>query len=181
MIVKMAEEFFTPEEVANQLKLSKYTIYEMIKRGDLEAHRVGRGLRISTAQLEQYLYRYKTEDNCFDAELVQTEHGTYARLLHSDGELFFHVSTNLTGSVRVSIEPENIIISSTKLICSARNIHKGTVTAIQPYGNGCLLTLQIGVPLKVALTAYAIQDMDIKAGDTLYAIFKSMAVKVTAR
>lgn len=29
----MAEEFFTPEEVAAKLKLSKYTIYEMIKRG----------------------------------------------------------------------------------------------------------------------------------------------------
>ena len=48
----MAEEFFTPEEVAGKLKLSKYTIYEMIKRGDLEAHRVGRGLRISETQLE---------------------------------------------------------------------------------------------------------------------------------
>ena len=47
----MNEELFTPEEVAAKLKLSKYTIYEMIKRGDLEAHRIGRGLRISAKQL----------------------------------------------------------------------------------------------------------------------------------
>ncbi len=177
----MAEAFYTPEEVAAILKLSKYTIYEMIKRGDLEAHRVGRGLRISAQQLDQYLYQNKTEDNTFDAELVQTDTGTYARLLHSRGDVQFHVSTNLTGPVRVSIEPENIIISHTQLICSARNVHKGTVTAIAERGNRCLVTLDIGVPLKVALTPYSVQEMHMKTGDTLYAIFKSMSVKVTAR
>ena len=76
----MAEEFYTPEEVAAILKLSKYTIYEMIKRGDLEAHRVGRGLRVSAAQLEQYLHQSKTDDNIFDAQLLQTDQGTYAKL-----------------------------------------------------------------------------------------------------
>lgn len=177
----MAEEFFTPEEVAGKLKLSKYTIYEMIKRGDLEAHRVGRGLRISETQLEKYLYQNSTDDNCFDAELIQTDHGTYARLLQSKEEVLFHVSTNLTGAVRVTIEPENIIISHTQLICSARNVHKGTVTAIQEQNGRCLLTLNIGVPLHVALTPYSVQEMEIKLGDTLYAIFKSMSVKVTAK
>lgn len=177
----MAEEFYTPEEVAAILKLSKYTIYEMIKRGDLEAHRIGRGLRISAAQLEQYLHQNKTDDNIFDAQLLQTDRGTYAKLLHCKEEVLFHVSTDLTGMVRVSIEPENIIISHTKLICSARNVHKGTVTAIRQDGNRCLLTLEIGVPLKVALTPYSVQEMEIKPGDTLYAIFKSMSVKVSAR
>ena len=177
----MAEEFYTPEEVAAILKLSKYTIYEMIKRGDLEAHRVGRGLRVSAAQLEQYLHQSKTDDNIFDAQLLQTDQGTYAKLLHSKGDVLFHVSTNLTGLVRVSIEPENIIISHTKLVCSARNVHKGVVTSIEQQGNRCLLTLEIGVPLKVAMTPYSVQEMELKPGDTLYAIFKSMSVKVTVR
>ena len=177
----MSEEFFTPEEVAAKLKLSKYTIYEMIKRGDLEAHRIGRGLRISSQQLEQYLYQNRTDDNIFDAELLQTDQGKYARLLRSKTEVLFHVSTDLTGSVRVSIEPENIIISHNKLICSARNVHKGTVIAIAQQGNHCMLTLDIGVPLKVALTPYSVQEMELKTGDTLYAIFKSMSVKVSAR
>ena len=83
--------------------------------------------------------------------------------------------------MRVTIEPENIIISHTQLICSARNVHKGTVTAIRQQDNHCLLTLDIGVPLHVALTPYSVQEMEIKPGDTLYAIFKSMSVKVTAR
>lgn len=177
----MSEEFFTPEEVAAKLKLSKYTIYEMIKRGDLEAHRLGRGLRISSIQLEQYLNKSKTDDNCFDAELIQTEQGTYAHLLHCKEDILFHVSTDLAGPVRVFIEPENIIISHTKLICSARNVHKGIVTSIVEQGNHCMLTLDIGVPLRVALTAYSVQEMEIQSGDPLYAIFKSMSVRVAAR
>lgn len=177
----MQEELFTPEEVAAKLKLSKYTIYEMIKRGDLEAHRIGRGLRISARQLEDYIYQDKTADNTFDAELIATDMGTYACLLHSKHDVRFHVSTNLTGAVRVSIEPENIIISHTQLVCSARNVHKGTVTAITEQENRCILTLDIGVPLQVALTPYSVKEMNIHLGDTLYAIFKSMSVKVTAR
>ena len=177
----MSEELFTPEEVAAKLKLSKYTIYEMIKRGDLEAHRIGRGLRISARHLERYLHQNKIEENTFDAELLTTDQGTYAKLLQSNPEVLFHVSTNLTGNVQVSIEPENIIISQTKLICSARNVHKGTVSSVTQQENRALVTLNIGVPLHIALTPYSVQEMGIKPGDTFYAIFKSMSVKVTAQ
>ena len=41
------EILYTPEEIAQKLKLSKYTIYEMIKRGEISAHRIGRSLRIT--------------------------------------------------------------------------------------------------------------------------------------
>ena len=36
------EILYTPEEIAQKLKLSKYTIYEMIKRGEISAHRIGK-------------------------------------------------------------------------------------------------------------------------------------------
>ena len=177
----MSEEFFTPEEVAAKLKLSKYTIYEMIKRGDLDAHRIGRGLRITSTQLDQYLNKTGGDENIFDADLIRTDTGTYAKLLHAKQEVLFHVSTDLTGPVRVSVEPENIIISHAMLVCSARNIHKGVVTSITEKDSCYMLTLDIGVPLKVALTPYSVQEMEIKIGDTLYAIFKSMSVQTVAR
>ena len=44
-----------------------------------------------------------------------------------------------------------------------------------------MVVLDIGIPLHVALTPYSVQEMGIKPGDTLYAIFKSMSVKVTER
>ncbi len=33
---------YTPEEVAQILKITRFTVYEMIKRGDLPAYRIGR-------------------------------------------------------------------------------------------------------------------------------------------
>jgi len=38
------ELLFTPEEISKKLKITKNTVYEMIKRGDLDAHRLGKHL-----------------------------------------------------------------------------------------------------------------------------------------
>lgn len=40
---------YTPIEVAEILKISKYTVYELIKRGELAAYRVGRKVRVEEA------------------------------------------------------------------------------------------------------------------------------------
>ena len=50
---------YTPEEVAHILKISRFTVYELIKRGDLAAYRIGRKMRIETSDLEQYKNRSK--------------------------------------------------------------------------------------------------------------------------
>lgn len=51
---------YTPEEVAKILKISRFTVYELIKRGDLVAFRVGeRKMRIEAADLEHYKNKTK--------------------------------------------------------------------------------------------------------------------------
>lgn len=47
----------TPEEVAELLNIKKNTVYELIKRGDLAAYRVGRKLRIEREDVEAYKKR----------------------------------------------------------------------------------------------------------------------------
>ena len=44
----------TPEEVAGILKIAKNTVYELIKRGELSAYRVGRKIRIDYKDVEAY-------------------------------------------------------------------------------------------------------------------------------
>lgn len=44
----------TPEEVADILKITKNTVYELIKRGELPAYRVGRKLRVELGDVEAY-------------------------------------------------------------------------------------------------------------------------------
>ena len=44
----------TPREVADILKIAKNTVYELIKRGELPAYRVGRNFRIDLKDVEAY-------------------------------------------------------------------------------------------------------------------------------
>lgn len=44
----------TPEEVAEILKIKKHTVYQMVKRGDLTAFRIGRKLRINPRDVDKY-------------------------------------------------------------------------------------------------------------------------------
>lgn len=49
------EKIYTPQEVADQLKIKKSTVYELIKRGELTSAKVGKQIRISQDQLDEYL------------------------------------------------------------------------------------------------------------------------------
>lgn len=44
----------TPQEVADLLKIAKNTVYELIKRGELKGYRVGKKLRVDSADVEAY-------------------------------------------------------------------------------------------------------------------------------
>lgn len=50
---------YTPDEVAKILKVSKFTVYELIKRGDLRAYHVGRKVRVEASDLETFKQREK--------------------------------------------------------------------------------------------------------------------------
>ena len=46
----------TAAEAAKILKVSKYTLYELVKRGEIPAHHIGRQLRIDPVVLDHYLH-----------------------------------------------------------------------------------------------------------------------------
>ncbi|ATW25601.1 substrate-binding domain-containing protein [Candidatus Formimonas warabiya] len=48
---------YTAQEVADILKISKNTVYEMIKRGELLAYKVGNKMRISNQEIDDYMKR----------------------------------------------------------------------------------------------------------------------------
>lgn len=50
---------YTPEEVAKILKISKFTVYELIKRGELTAYHIGRKVRVDSADIESYKQKSK--------------------------------------------------------------------------------------------------------------------------
>lgn len=53
------QQILTPEEVAGILKIAKNTVYELIKRGELTAYKVGNKVRVDLSDLEDYISRSK--------------------------------------------------------------------------------------------------------------------------
>lgn len=50
----MSNESYTIEEVAQLLKVSKLTVYDLVKKGALPSYRVGRQMRVDSIDLEKY-------------------------------------------------------------------------------------------------------------------------------
>lgn len=50
---------YTTEEIASLLKISKLTVYDLIKKGELPSYRVGKQMRVDAADLEAYKQRAK--------------------------------------------------------------------------------------------------------------------------
>ncbi|MBO7743303.1 helix-turn-helix transcriptional regulator [Paenibacillus sp. MWE-103] len=54
-----SDESYTTEEIAKLLKISKLTVYDLIKKGELPSYRVGKQMRIDAADLDAYKQRAK--------------------------------------------------------------------------------------------------------------------------
>jgi len=50
----MDEKAYTPDEVAQIFQISKHTVYELIKRGELQAFKIGNKMRIEHSELERF-------------------------------------------------------------------------------------------------------------------------------
>ena len=176
----MREEIlYTPDEIAQKLKLSKYTIYEMIKKGEMPSHRIGRSIRISESQFEAYLMDSKQSENSFEAEITTNSEGEkIATIKGNSKNIDIVVSTDLEDTVRVEIKPEDIILSRDILECSARNNIEGVITGLEENTLDYKIIVNIGVPLSVFVTKKSVDNMELKLGDTVYVVFKAMSVIV---
>lgn len=165
---------YKPEEIAQKLKITKGTVYEMIKRGELQAHRIGRHIRISDTQFEAYLLKSKGYENIYEVTINHENDETFANI----GPVNIHVNTTLEGNVKISIRPENIILAKSIFDSSARNIHKGNVIDIINVSDNAIVVIDIGIPIKALITIKSLNEMGIEKGTELYVVFKTLSVTV---
>ncbi|MBP8639984.1 MAG: helix-turn-helix domain-containing protein [Oscillospiraceae bacterium] len=168
------EILYTPEELSNMLKLSRYTIYEMIKHGDIQAHHIGRSIRISQSQLDLFLMSTKQTENTYDAEIIAVDGEKYALV----NGVRIAVLTELEGRVKVMVRPEDIILSAGNFVSSARNMLKGNITDIVVDNHSARVYLNVGIPICSLITKRSLNEMGLKKGDTLFAVFKTMSVEI---
>ena len=165
---------YKPEEIAQKLKITKGTVYEMIKRGELEAHHFGRYIRISQTQFEIFLLKSKGCENIYEATIKNKNGETFAKI----ESVSINVNTTLEGNVKVSIHPEDIILSKGTFFSSARNVYKGKVIDISNVDSSAIVTVDIGIPIKALITTKSLNEMGIEKGNELYVVFKTMSVIV---
>lgn len=71
---------YTTEEISKLLKISKLTVYDLIKKGDLASYRVGKQMRVDASDLEAYKQRSKgNQQSLRDALIVQPDAASTAR------------------------------------------------------------------------------------------------------
>jgi excisionase family DNA binding protein len=58
-MLKVDERYLTLPEVAEQLKVSRRTVYRWIKSGDLDAYQFGREYRITESALKDFLEAHR--------------------------------------------------------------------------------------------------------------------------
>lgn len=56
----MEDTTLTPQEIAQMLKITKNTVYELIKRGELNGYKVGKKIRVDLKDVENYKNRTKS-------------------------------------------------------------------------------------------------------------------------
>ncbi len=68
----MEKDFaLTPLEVAELLKISKNTVYELVKRGEINSYRVGNKVRIEMKDIEEYKNKSKKLQNIKQGNVEQ--------------------------------------------------------------------------------------------------------------
>ena len=58
----MAIEWLTPEEIANELKVSVKTVYKLLRAGELGSVKLGRSWRVSREHLNTFLKKQESKD-----------------------------------------------------------------------------------------------------------------------
>lgn len=92
------------------------------------------------------------------------------------GNVLIYSSEQKTGEVHIAVRPEDITISTEKVVTSARNVFNGQVKEIMDQGALIKLTIDIGEPLVVFLTRQSFLDLEINIGKEVWAYFKATAV-----
>ena len=114
--------------------------------------------------------------NCFQGESLITND-----IASIDVDGIKIISTTLKpGNVHLSIRPEDILISTEKILSSARNLFEGRVESIIDAGTILRIAVDIGIdnPFTVAITKQSYDYMNLKKGMRVYIIFKASAVHI---
>ena len=107
-------------------------------------------------------------------------HGKYAReqSIFNTGKIRIKLPETFGNADTIAIEPSQIVLSRDEIDSSMRNRFRGEVIALHARHDHIEVTIQAGEKFHVVITREALDDLGITVGNSVWASFKSSAVKV---
>jgi len=108
--------------------------------------------------------------------VVRNNEDGFAEIEVDTGGTIFAVSEYRDGAVKVFIRPEDIILSESRSVSSARNVMIGIITELQDIGPLTRVKLDFG--LIALITKQSRESLRLRKGDEVCATFKATSVHV---
>ncbi|MFC1807464.1 ATP-binding cassette domain-containing protein [Candidatus Omnitrophota bacterium] len=115
-------------------------------------------------------------ENVFFGEIQEAAGGLKSINVHKDIDIVF--SSDQGGKTHIAIDPENIIISKSRIKTSARNAFNGKIVKMESIGPNIRLLIDIGVPMYSIITKQSFEEMGMNLGFEVCVSFKVNSVQV---
>ena len=89
-----------------------------------------------------------------------------------------HSAFKRNGTVNVHIRPEDIIVSTEKIISSARNNLLGSIGGIEDHDSIIRMNVNVGVVFLIQITRRSFEEMGLNVGQEVYLTFKASSVRL---
>ncbi len=137
---------------------------------------------------EDIFYRPKTE---FIASFTEAENILQGKVLENHPQegiseivvgdtriiTAFDSKLSVGQEVKLMIRPEDIIVTKERMVTSARNVLEGRVFSVTPHGSLYRIEIDLkGIPISCLITRISKEELEIKSGSKLYALFKASAI-----
>ncbi|MDH7486358.1 MAG: ABC transporter ATP-binding protein [Anaerolineae bacterium] len=144
-----------------------------------EAGREGGIVQVGTPEeifrrpASEFVARFVGGRNLFRGRVVRQAGETFVRLAEGLG---IAAVTGLEGEVSLLIRPEDIVLSSTPLLSSARNCFRGRVVEVADGGAVLYVTVEVPPRFTALITRRSWEDLALEQGREVYLAFKASAV-----
>jgi len=123
----------------------------------------------------EFVAHFALSRNIFTGGAEEGEDGS---CLVDIGGIKLAATTELRGKVRLSLRPEDIIISKEPLHSTARNCFQGVVSDIAHRGAVVYVTVTLPPEFICLITRQAFEELELREGVSVWITFKASAIHV---
>ena len=161
------------ESAVLQLNRERQTTIVLTTHSQDQAYRMSRKrLAIINGRICGVAY-----ENVFEGVVCEGDDGV-KQLCVAEGVSFVMAAGRSGERVTVAIDPEDVILSESRLSSSALNAFRGTITRAEASGDSVRVFLDVGVSLAAVLTRKSFETMGLNIGRSVWATFKASALKL---